>query len=250
MAKVFFVLFVLAILSVLIVFPSMTGALNYVPGVKVGDWVKYGRLSVIWTGNGTEPAHYVEEGHITWVKVIVTGVSGPVVTTNSTVHYDNGTELIQSNTEDMTGSSEYASFLIVIASNLKSGDNITIQSNSEQITQITTKTYASASRSVDVINETTTSQGQTSITTYFFDQKTGFLLEQYSRDIYVERDLQAIDTNMWSPDLVGILKSNLIYIIAGTIVIIVVVVATITLRRRKPPLPPPPPTQPVVPSQK
>lgn len=45
----------LAILIAFAVFPVLVGAVDYHAGVKVGDWIKYGDLTVAWSGNGTEP---------------------------------------------------------------------------------------------------------------------------------------------------------------------------------------------------
>ena len=241
MARVHFVAFVLLILMAPATFSLLVQAVEYVPGVKVGDWIKYGQLSFTWIGNGTPPPSITEEKKVSWAKITVITISGPIVSINETIHYNNGTEILETSTEDVSGGAQYTSFPFAIARNLTAGDSIIVQSGSAQINQTTTRTYASASRRVNVLNFTTTYQNQTAISTFYFDQSTGFMVELYSKDPHEVRDLIATETNMWSPDLLGLLTNNLIYIIAGAIIIITVIGAAIILRGKTPPIPPPPP---------
>jgi hypothetical protein len=241
MARAYFVASVLVILAVSTAFLIRVQAVEYVPGVKVGDWIKYGQLTITWTGNGTEPSSITEEKKVSWARITVITISGPIVNINETVHYNNSTEILENGTEDVSGGAQYTSFPFVIARNLTAGDPIITQTGSAQINQTTTRTYASASRRVNILNLTTTYQDQTTVSTFYFDQSTGFMVELYSKDAYQVRDLIATETNMWSPDLLGLLTNNLIYIIAGIIIIITVIAAAIALRRKKPSIPPPPP---------
>lgn len=119
---------------------------------------------------------------------------------------------------------------------------MTTQSNSPTINRTITRTYVSASRNVSVVNNTGVYQGQTTTTLVYFDQNTGFMVEMYtyqpdSRNpgACIETSLKATETNMWSPDLLGLLSNNLVYIMAGIAVVIVVIAAAIVLRRKKPP---------------
>ena len=233
----------LAILIAFMVLPALVQAVDYIPGVKVGDWIKYSS-SVTYSGNGTEPYSITEEKKIDWLRMEVENVSGTIVYVNTTVHYNNGTQILQNSTVDVSGSSQYSSGFFLIAANLRSGDAITTQLNLV-INQTITKTYVSARRNVNVVNVTTLYQGQTSTTTIYFDQSTGFLVEIYSKSpdysnpgAYSELSVRATQTNMWSPDLIGSLSNNLIYIILAIIIIIAVIAVAIALRRKKPPVPP------------
>ncbi|HVP17018.1 MAG TPA: hypothetical protein VMT42_06600 [candidate division Zixibacteria bacterium] len=249
-AKAQFVTVSLMILTAFIVLPVPVQAVDYIPGVKVGDWIKYGS-SVTWTGNGTEPSSITEEKKIDWLKMEVVNVSGTLVYVNTTLHYNNGTQIPQNTTVDVSGSSQYSSGFFLIAANLKSGDAITTQANLVKINQTITRPYVLASRNVNVVNVTTVYQGQTSTTTIYFDQSTGFMVEIYSKSpdynnpgAYAELSIKATETNMWNADFVQTLYNYVFYIIGGVAVVLLIFIlaASISLRRRKPSQQPPPPS--------
>lgn len=108
----------LMILVVVLISPTLVRAANYNVGVKVGDWVKYGQVTVTWSGNVTEPSYVTDEEKIDWLKMEVESISGTTVSFNVTAHLNNGTQTPpQSSDIDMTGNAMSGIFLI--ASNLK-----------------------------------------------------------------------------------------------------------------------------------
>ena len=242
------ILFALVVLP-----PLLVRAENYTVGVKSGDWMKYGQFTVTWNGTGTEPSYVTEEKKLDWVRVDVENVSGTTVTLNFTIHYNNGTQTPQTMNVDVASSSMNGYFLI--ASNLKSGDNITSEASSSTINQTTTGTYAGATRNVNLLESTTVFQNQTTTSKTYWDQSTGIMVEAYAETpsygypgAYISVLIKATETNMWNADLIGTIASNLIYIIAAAIIMIVAVVAVVIFLRRKklesPPPPPPPSQQP------
>ena len=198
----------LTVIVACIVLPSLVRAVSYSPGVKVGDWIKYGQITVTWTGNGTEPSYVTEERNLDWARIDVTGVSGTVVTLNSTAHYVNGTQMSQSISEDVN-STTYLGSTYLIAANLNSGDMLSLQAGSPTINQTVGKAYAGAGRDVNVLNVTTTYQNQDVILATFYDQNTGVMTEMDLRtpDMVslgtstgtVEISMVATDTNLWAP---------------------------------------------------
>lgn len=239
-AKVFFVVSILAILSAFTVFPLMTGAVNYVPGVKAGDWIKYGQYKVTWSGNGTPPSYISDEQKVEWYRIDVENVSGTTVSMNVTVELNNGTQRSAQDDVDVLGNASMGGIPLLIASGLKNGDPVNNLTSSPTINQTTTGTYAGATRNVNLAESTSVSGNQTYTSRIYWDQSTGIMLEIYSKSPvyggqgYSELSIKATETNMWSPDLLGLLTNNLIFIIIGIIVIILVIAAVLALRRRKP----------------
>jgi hypothetical protein len=244
------VIFALAVFS-----PRLVRAKDYAVGVKAGDWIKYGQITVTWTGNGTEPSYVTETKKLDWVRIDVLSVAGTTVTLNQTVHFNNGTQIFQSLGTDVQ-SSNSAGTSSLIASNLTAGDPISPQTPGTTINQTLTRMYAGATRNVNIIDYKNKLPGigvnyQEEYKTYW-DQSTGVMVELYmnATDIpnsggYEEISFKATETNLWSTSALDIIQNNLIYILAGVAVIIVIVAATIVLRRRKPtstqqPLPLPP----------
>jgi len=219
------------------VLPVLVQAVDYNVGVKVGDWIKYGQVTVAWNGTGTEPPSVMEEMKVDWLRIDVEYVSGTAVTLNATTHYNNGTQISSSIGVDVTEMS-YA----LIASNLKKGDSITPRADSPTINQTTTGIYANASRNVNLLETTSVYENQTTTLKYYFDQSTGIPVEFYSKSpdnsnpgAYSESSWRATETNMWSPDVPGSLSNTLIYVIVAVVIIIVVIAVAIVLRKKKTP---------------
>lgn len=241
----------LAILAASVILPTLVRAVDYNVGVKAGDWIKYGQIMVTWSGNGTEPSYVTEEKKADWLRIDVENLSGTTVNLNVTVQYNNGTQTSQSVSEDVAGGAGMTGIHVLIASNLKGGDPVVNQTDSPTINQTTTGTYAGATRNINLLERTSVYANQTTTANIYWDQSTGVMVEAYMKipdysnpGAYIETSYKATETNMWSPDLIGTLSNNFIYIIAGTVVIIVVVEAIIFLRRRKPPSPQQPPPAP------
>jgi len=252
MAKAYFGAFVLAILASSAIFPSLVRSVNYVPGVKVGDWIKYGEYKVTWNGTGAEPSYIADEKKVEWLRIDFENVSGTMVTLNGTVQLNNGTQTSQNFSIDVTGNPNMSGVNLLIACNLERGDHLTNQGSSPTINQTTTGIYAGANRNINLAEMSSVRGNQTTTAKICWDQSTGAMVETHSNSpdyynataaalgAYIELSIKATETNMWSPDLLGSLSNNLIYIVAGTIVIIAVIVTAIFLRRKKQSTPPSP----------
>ena len=216
-------------------------------GVKAGDWVKYGQLSVNWIGNGTAPSFVTDEMKTDWFRIDVLSVAGTTATLNDTAHYTNGTQTLHSVDVDVQNDS-LPGYLFLVASNLTAGDPISQQGYASAFTinQTVPRTYAGAERTVNII-DSTFSLGKIKIC---WDQNTGIVVELYANETlglaypggYMEETWKATETNLWSANAFDLIQNNLIYIITGIAVMIVIGAAVIVLRRRKPPPPQQTPT--------
>jgi LPXTG-motif cell wall-anchored protein len=223
--------------------PTLVLAANYVAGVKAGDWVKYGHVTVTWSGTGTEPSYVTDQRKIDWATVEVVNVEETTVSLNVTVHLDNGTQVFTNDDLDVSNI-EYSPMdnIYVIASNLKTGDSINNQTlgfPSPTINQTLTRQYAGTNRTVNFLAYTTLYQTSLDESEFYFDQKTGIMLESQLKSSdpnnsssYVEYSMKATATNMWSPS--GTTSNNLYFIIAGIVLVLVAVTAIVLIRRRKP----------------
>jgi hypothetical protein len=250
--------------------PTLVHAKDYAIGVKAGDWVKYGQITVSWTGNGTEPSYVTETKKVNWVRIDFLSVAGTTASLNQTLHFNNGTQTSQSLDIDVQ-SSNSAGNSYLVASNLTAGDPLTPQTPGTTINQTVTRMYAGANRNVNVVdykaNETIAQVNLLFEYKTYWDQSTGVMVELYinGTDIttsdgqvttsggYEEISFKATETNLWSASALDIIQNNLVYIITGIAVIIVIAAAIIVFRRRKPPtsqqpLPPPPSSPPPPPS--
>ena len=248
----------LAILAVTAFAPTLVHAKDYTVGVKAGDWIKYGQITITWTGNGTEPSYITDAKKLDWVRLDVLSVEGTTASLNITAHYNNGTEMFQDFDADVQSSSTGGMYLL--ASNLTAGDPLTPETPATTINQTVTKMYAGANRNVNIIDAQSSYRAYPSEYKIYWDQNTGIMVEQYTNQTdltnpssYEEVSLKATETNLWSANTLDLIQNNLIYIIAGTAAIVVVIAVAVFLRRRKPPspqqpIPPPPSTPPPPPS--
>jgi len=222
--------------------PLLALAVEYTLGVKDGDWVKYGQVTVSWSGNGTEPAQIVELEKVQWLRVDFENASGTTVLANITIQFNNGTQQFANQTQDVTGNTRMTSSLFLIASNLKGGDPIANQQDSPTINQTTTGTYAGAGRNVNLLEATSTVLNQTVTSNVTWDQNTGVMVETYSKTPYpptpggyIEISFKATETNLWSPDLTGFFSDNLLFIIAGILIAAIVITIAVILKRKPQP---------------
>jgi hypothetical protein len=239
----------LVILVVAVFAPTLVHAKDYTVGVKAGDWVKYGQITVTWTGNGTEPSYITDTKKLDWVRIDVLSVAGTTAILNFTYHYNNGTQTFLSLDADVQNSALAGGYLV--ASNLKVGDRLSPQTPETTINQTVTGLYAGANRNVNVIDYKLNSTGYPMEEKFYWDQNTGIMVELYinatdttNSGLHEEISFKATETNMWSASALDFMQNNLIYIIAGIAIIAVIVTTAIVLRRRKAP----PTQQPAPPS--
>jgi hypothetical protein len=223
-------------------------AVDYNPGVSVGQWVKYGNIVAV--SQGTELLNKTD-----WFQVEVTAVSGKNVTLHMTGKYKNGTDIepgeLRVNVE--TGSwngSIVTGYYILIAANLEQGDNITKPATPTpyfKINSTQTRTYMGASRSCNVLNFTASyTYDSTTIvqkSLMIWDKASGMPMEEDTEYTGItsttERlSFKAIDTNIFPTGAAGWLVDNLIYIVAAVVIVIVIIGGVaIMMMRRKPSTP-------------
>jgi hypothetical protein len=150
-------------------------ALEYNPGVTVGQYVKYGNFAGV--GPGVEA--FNDYG---WLKLQVTDVSGKEVILLSTSQYKNGTVIpgngsitiwnVNLGTENGLPSTQGP----IIAANLNQGDAIP-PPNTYTVNRTETRVYLCVSRTVNVIDVTLSTPDYNSNLTYVYDRVSGMLLE-------------------------------------------------------------------------
>jgi len=202
----FALVFVVLVLSVAGVSSAQPEA-----GVKRGDWIEY---QVTFTGTPS-PDH-----SITFARMDILDVSGPLIYINIISTYANGTQENTKSTLNLQTGLLIDDF--IIPANLKTGDSFydsrvgnIIISKTEQ------RTYAGATRTV----VSATSLGNT----YIWDQETGVSVEGTSSGSDYTMHSLATATNMWE-------SSGLDPIIVYTfivIVLIIIVASTYLLVTRK-----------------
>ena len=203
-------------------------------GVKEGDWIEY-NISVTGTG-ALPPTHDVR-----WMRIELLPVQGAAFSVKLTARYANGT--IGSAVWKFNFTEGNVGGWIIIPSNLGPGDtfydssihtqkpvNVTIQSQEQ-------KTVLSASRTV--------TYGNDSLRHKEWDKATGVFIgsSEHLKNVtnkagwYIE-DLtvttQAIATNMWSPQILGLNQTGFYALVAVSIVLAVLVLSSvIVVARRK-----------------
>lgn len=210
-------------------------------GVKEGDWIEY-NISV--TGTGTPPPTH----DVRWFRIQILQIQGAAFSVNLTARYANGT--LGSAVWKFNFTEGNVGGWIIIPSNLGPGDtfydssrhtskpvNVTIQSQEQ-------KTVLGASRTV--------TYGNDSFRHKEWDKATGVFvgsLEVFknvtNRDGWYIEDLtvtiQAIATNMWSPQILELNQTVFYALVAACIVLAVLVLSLVIVvakrkRIKRPPL--------------
>ena len=175
-------------------------AVDYNPGVSVGQWIKYGNYVV------TTPAETVISPD--WSMMEVIGVSGKEVTLRITGAYMNGTALPASEmicnieTYRITeGLFEYQNYLL--AGNLNQGDKTLNVADATTINKTETRTILGTSRSVNILNFTNSYAGQAMKSIIIYDKASGMSLSMEMEITIIEQAVtytnsySIIDTNIF-----------------------------------------------------
>jgi hypothetical protein len=150
-------------------------AIQYNPGVAVGQYVKYGNFA--GSGSGLESFN-----DYSWLKLGVTDVSGQEITLLSTGEFKNGTALRGNDTtsvwdvETGTDNGVPSTQGPIIAANLNQGDAIP-PPNTYTVNQTESRTYLGVSRTVNILIVTVSTSDYNSTLTYIYDKLSGMLLE-------------------------------------------------------------------------
>jgi hypothetical protein len=204
-------------------------------GIKEGDWMEY---DINVTGTGTPPPTH----DVRWMKITILPVQGTAFSANFTVRYANGT--IDSAIWEFNFTEGNVEGWLIIPSNLGPGDtfydlsahtgkpvNVTVQSQEQ-------KTVLGASRTVTFGND--------SLRHKEWDKATGVFIASYEHLVnvtnkagwYIENltvTVQAIATNMWSPEVIPEPDQTVFYVLVAAIVMLAVVILSVVIvvARRK-----------------
>jgi hypothetical protein len=181
-----------ALLTLLSLFMTSTIVIAFViaqpriVGVSIGDWFKYGDLSVQLSSNdpnATVPLYLEKMNQTEWISLTVLDVSNTNMTVQFVIHLENGTEETSEGYVDIdTGDGVNATNWIISAD---LNENDTVYSSgmftSWTINETTTRTYPDGARETNHINFTsetnnTGSYEYESINIYW-DRLTGVFVE-------------------------------------------------------------------------
>lgn len=156
-------------------------AINYIPGVTVGQYVKYGNF--VGVGPGFES--FNDYDHLT---LQVTSVSGASVSLLSTGQFKNGDPIpgngtvmvwdVSAGTQDGIASAQGP----IIAANLNQGDAIP-PPNTYTVNKTENRVYLGISRSVNILDLTLSTPEYNTTIVYVYDRASGMLLESTSQTI-------------------------------------------------------------------
>ena len=188
-------------------------------GVKAGNWVEY---SVKTTG--AVPAAQ----DLTWAKIEIVDIEGEAFHANFTVKYVNGT--LSTSLRFFNFSAGNVQAWIIIPANLSPGQTFydsSINSNVPIQGQIQ-KTVAGAERTVTYTNSTLGGVQRNKE----WDKDTGFYIQSADNLGTYTVNAQAIATNIWSPQILG-LNQNVFYLVVTVIVVVIAVIVALAVISRK-----------------
>jgi parallel beta-helix repeat protein len=180
-------------------FISSVSATEYLVGVKVGDWVKYGDF--VGIGQGTELMNQTD-----WMKVEVVEVSGKDVTLHASGKYKNGSDtqesgmIVNVETGIINGSSSSMGIGFLISANLQQGDAL-VMGSPYNINKTETRTYLGVSRSVNILELIMSESGFYYECLLIWDRASGMLLEikmEITASITMKMSFDVIDTNIFA----------------------------------------------------
>jgi len=192
--------FPLVCFLLIVAFVAPVMAVEYNPGVSVGQWIKYGNYVV------TTPAETVISPD--WAMLEVIGVSGKEVTLRATGAYMNGTAMpayeMICNIETYRiseGVVAYQTYLL--AANLNQGDKTLNVADANTINKTETRTILGTSRSVNILNFTNSYPGQAMKSIIIYDKASGMSLGMEMEITIIEQAVtytnsySIIDTNIF-----------------------------------------------------
>jgi hypothetical protein len=233
------ILAVASALVLLVTFVAPVLAVEYNPGVSVGQYVKYGNFFEVNLQSKAGIDVFYD-----WEKVEVTAVSGKEVTLLSTGQFKNGTALpnLGVTTHNLeTGETDETHSLLksIIPANLNEGDAVPPGTMSVNQTEI--RTYLGVSRVVNIlVKETSTNSSSTNRLTVTYDKVSGLALEyeQWWTDPATGQqraiDYSVTDTNVFEvahPSTA--IPMVAIYALGATVVVVALPVSAVVVHRRQ-----------------
>jgi hypothetical protein len=152
-------------------------------GVSVGNSFKQS-VAFSWSStdpNAIMPSYYAGWNETEWMSVLIIDVSGTNVSAQTTIHFKNGSDLVQVGVTDIdTGNGNWTTW--IIAANLNLNDTIYTSSMSTYlINETIPRDYPGGSRSTNHLNITTelntTDSYLYNSRNNYWDRETGFMVE-------------------------------------------------------------------------
>lgn len=237
------VLFMGCVFAVLLVSVAPLSFGAYTVGVKAGDWIKY-----TGTVSGMESTDFMDFSQTSWIKSEVLSVSGTTVTLQLVAHFTNGSEAeVGKLVGDVATGSGNLTFLM--PAGMQKGDSFPSSVFGPSpiglhINDTVSRSYAGASRAVNVISMASSFGSMSFEFAAYWDQATGVLLELFTSTSMpgesAQISIKATETNMWSGGLFGdvgsFLSNNMVYIVVGLmgVTVVVVVIALLMMRGPRP----------------
>ncbi|MCW4005583.1 MAG: hypothetical protein NWF04_03155 [Candidatus Bathyarchaeota archaeon] len=207
-------IWVLCLLALAVAVASASFCVALTVGVEPGDCVSY-NVEV----TGTPPA-----GHdVIWAQLQVTDVDTTTIFLDVQTRFSNGSTLPDSIILDPAAGILGDGF--VIPADLELGDSFfAVHLGDIIITDVEQQTFGGVERTVVISAD---EQNQ-----YRWDQKTGFLVGAYSDfgDWTINTTLD--ETNLWSPQVLGLSYTTFIILLVCIAIVVVVVVALVLRRLR------------------
>jgi hypothetical protein len=253
-----------AFASVLLVaFIAPVSAVEYNPGVSVGDYVKFGSWYAL-----NLPPEYAYQGQFDFEKMEVVVVSGKEVSWRMTGQMKNGSAILGSGetyvVDVETGATNYTHSVLgpIIGANLNEGDKVQAGSISVEVNKTEFRTYLNVSRPVNIlvyevsgVGKPSGAQGAsaqyTSTSTFVYDKASGMMLETENRITWFNITNPAYivptpiwrwiisgsvtETNIFSSSLPPQIPVGIMYAVAAVVVVAPIGTAVVVLRRRKQP---------------
>jgi hypothetical protein len=219
--------FTLACVFLIMAFVAPARAVDYNPGVSVGQWIKYGNYVV------TTPAETVISPD--WSMIEVIGVSGKEVTLRTTGAYMNGSAIpayeMTCNIETYRiseGVFEYQTYLL--AGDLNQGDKTLNVADANTINKTETRTILGTSRSVNILNFTNSYAGQNMKSILIYDKASGMSLGMEMEITIIEpavtytNSYSIIDTNIFDVEPIPEFQAWMILPLFMTATLLVVII--------------------------
>jgi PKD repeat protein len=191
-----------------------TALAQRIPGVAVGQWIRYGRFLALWDSEvpGASPTlDLYDVNNTDWVTHTVQNVSGTVVTFEILTHYKNGNEtssIADVNVETGTGRGNMS----FVTAGISAGNRVYTSGElyDARVNSTSLRSYAGVFRETSLLNVTQTSIGFNASSAYwtefFWDKLTGVLVRQFWSMAYDDEDdyltlasieYELADTNIW-----------------------------------------------------
>ena len=210
------ILFISLALALAAVLSTQTPTQADVSGLKAGNVFTYSikGFSEVSDENASAsiPAGYSDLNMTEWYRIVITSVSGPEVSFNTTWRFINGTEIENIGNVNILTGEDNQIFWAIYPKNLKLNDLVSPEgSDGAIVNQTETRNYKSGERETNIMTLQTQFAGTSDPTRIYddylyvhFDKATGMLVEL--RNIQLYNDPQVIltidwelrDSNVWA----------------------------------------------------